>query len=71
MTIKEFIEKAIEGGWIVRASLTHLEILFDPLAWKAVGKVAGWDRHRTYENFIGMAVDLWDGKTTEEYIATL
>lgn len=66
MTIKEFIEKAIEGGWYrgytlsvaeingkiegvlldpdgdaMVAKTTH-EILLDPLAWQAVGKVEGW-----------------------------
>lgn len=73
MTIQQFIEKAIEGGWkfknvdtihiipqdritSVRDSIRILakfndgyqmyvseeEILLDPLAWKAVGKVEGW-----------------------------
>ncbi len=52
MTIKQFIEKAIEGGW--KREEKHLEetsygadfnysaILLDPLAWQAVGKVEGW-----------------------------
>lgn len=52
MTIKSFIEKAIEGGWrnprgyvdsqfiIDMDEVPH--ILLDPLAWKAVGKVDGW-----------------------------
>lgn len=55
---KQFIEKAIEGGWKPNYSLQgnlsnsvfaeYLElhfgyrILLDPLAWQAVGKVEGW-----------------------------
>lgn len=59
MTIKQFIEKAIEGGW---KTGNHYEfsdgtrydqsgILLDPEAWKAVGKVEGWkeDTHYTVE----------------------
>lgn len=58
MTIKEFIQKAIQGGWgnftteerekaeqMVSEPLremTAAEILLDPLAWQAVGKVEGW-----------------------------
>lgn len=65
MTIQQFIEKAIEGGWYpkerhwenislrtgdtkprsltktVTASITSYQILLDPEAWKAVGKVEG------------------------------
>jgi len=70
MKTKEFIEKAIEGGWRTnhRYALTFLkvgkknayftithtltgkvavpvpEILLDPLAWQAVGKVEGWKK---------------------------
>lgn len=73
MTIKEFIEKAIEGGWfpvgkgfntsyswhaeddyhtwvfdfdvddVERARMDRAEILLDPKAWQAVGKVEGWE----------------------------
>lgn len=57
MTIKEFIEKAIEGGlkselaYDVLADMErgifarhHAYCVFalDPLAWQAVGKVEGW-----------------------------
>ena len=67
MQIKQFIEKAIEGGWESKIShgkdfsvgldgeifYTNLnenrvrtfgvgEILLDPKAWEAVGKVEGW-----------------------------
>lgn len=65
MTIQQFIEKAIEGGWRpllahqvwyanwnnrslprqeARASYVLHEILLDPEAWKAVGKVEGWEK---------------------------
>lgn len=54
MTIKQFIEASIEGGWKAEnnawvadlngsATLIHrADILLDPLAWQAVGKVEGW-----------------------------
>lgn len=49
MTIKSFIEKAIEGGyWEYPPALDDLldgnfhKVLLDPEAWKAVGKVEGW-----------------------------
>lgn len=62
MTIKQFIEKSVEGGWIpqrpylvlqfekgaklyadtVLAQMLIQEIVLDPLAWQAVGKVEGW-----------------------------
>ena len=56
MKIKQFIEKAIEGGWKKNELLKHNQIgggyvfkmpaihaiLLDPLAWQAVGKVSGW-----------------------------
>lgn len=125
MTIKQFIEKAIEGGWVFRSSikvyrvtfdhpkyphsvtldsaevivstLVH-EILLDPLAWQAVGKVEGWGGRGDFWNekggrlvpgkprVVGMLhafcpewqfhmhrmIDaLAEGKTIEEFIATL
>lgn len=55
MTTKDFIEKAIEGGWKERFGDSRWSggnnetkvwnkeaILLNPLAWKAVGKVEGW-----------------------------
>lgn len=52
MTPKQFIEKAIEGGFRNNLELNDLrkeimskslaEIFLDPLAWQAVGKVEGW-----------------------------
>lgn len=71
MTVQEFVEKAIEGGWAERHfriiwkkpkveirldgkvtldegnsmgfTTTH-QILLDPEAWRAVGKVEGWEK---------------------------
>lgn len=58
MTTKEFIEKAIVGGWkqkpymnIVRGlhdnvfEIKDVALVFlDPKAWEAVGKVIGWSK---------------------------
>lgn len=42
--IQRFIEKAIEGGWkFDEHEDTVAAMLLDPEAWKAVGKVAGWN----------------------------
>ncbi len=52
MTIKQFIEKAIGGGWKPKASWFgdvpidssgYHTVLLNPEAWKAVGKVEGWN----------------------------
>lgn len=51
MTIIEFIQKAIEGGWkcpLVNAGSDFMYpldnfIFLDPLAWQAVGKTEGWN----------------------------
>jgi hypothetical protein len=57
MEIKDFIKKAIAGGWrsdfkpsflmSTNDFVAHFEkhkekVLLDPLAWQAVGKVEGW-----------------------------
>ena len=67
MTIKEFIEAAIEGGWKYKGKHQEIylceeqpeegegdtrlgirsniyAIVLDPEAWRAVGKVKGWDK---------------------------
>lgn len=76
MTIKQFIEAAIEGGWrkdknpileifpdpnlgpilLVRLQeqnyhiqMEIFELLLDPKAWEAVGKVKGWTERSLYE----------------------
>lgn len=119
MTKKEFIEKAIEGGWkqdekefctisfleengcngemcfvIDNTYSCHItgerkgktkhyqtsQIILDPKAWEAVGKVEGWQENRVRESKYEMAwqcemhqmIDaLIEGKTIEEYLETL
>ncbi len=57
MTIKQFIEKAIDGGWrknlvddvgkafILNYYMLNPKImLLDPKAWQAVGKTMGWEK---------------------------
>ncbi len=60
MTIKQFIEKAIEGGWEGLGTIEDFnntlkgydfeevininDYILDPLAWQAVGKVDGWGK---------------------------
>jgi hypothetical protein len=65
MTIQQFIEKAVEGGfhphYIERPEIKHMVyyghpypvyvILLDPLAWQAVGKVEEWDEHYLPEDW--------------------
>jgi len=72
MTIKQFIEKAIKGGYIgvnPSGKLGHWSgsetpnfeenikaVLLDPLAWKAVGKIEGWEekiKEYTWSNKAG------------------
>lgn len=100
MEIKQFIEKAIEGGlkavfeneeWVVSgylvcwydgASYPVAEILLDPLAWKAVGKVEGWSANYSYSStstkirgwgdYMHQMINaLAEGKTIEEYLKIL
>lgn len=63
MTIQQFIEKAVEGGWADKARLdwflklpeyAQCQIWLDPKAWQAVGKMKGWGREYYHED---------DGKT--------
>lgn len=48
MTIQQFIEKAIEGGYdgekvrMFGAAEWRYLVLLEPAAWEAVGRVAGW-----------------------------
>lgn len=70
----------------VRASYTHFEVLLDPLAWQAVGKVEGWDEGKRKEELYKKAPQLqwmWqfmmhrmidaliEGKSIEEFLETL
>lgn len=86
MTIEQFIEKAIQGGWkpehlsrdrtLMRMKAFQAAIL-DPSAWKAVGRVEGFPHNE------GMADQWWqsrmhrmidtlaEGKTIEQYLETL
>ena len=71
MKTKEFIEKAIEGGyrhknqnlsdW--RNDYNFFEIILEPKAWEAVGKVEGWEK--TYKNkkeWCQACLDGYDGE---------
>lgn len=118
MTIQQFIEKAIEGGWRESLEIDRIDfepkevhgnadfngdqivelyhadmlwttrtssILLDPDAWKAVGKVEGWNvpvfylgeyaHSKSLQNWLGamlgMVLALADGKTIEQYLETL
>ena len=109
MTIKQFIEKAIEGGYALQSTgmdlaakhtvqsfLANKEmfpdllplwivntILFDPLAWQAVGRVEGWDKIMPDDGYGGEFIEnchtkmhrmidfIYEGKTVEEYLGTL
>jgi len=82
MTIKDFINKAIEGGWMPDADTPEIyyegirtNALLDPLAWQAVGKVEGWEDRDTepnWQNKMHQMIDaLVEGKTLEEFIETL
>ncbi len=85
MTIKQFIQKAIEGGWEVKkaTALIKLElsvipevVLLDPLAWQAVGKVEEWNSAKTSQDpwdsqMIAMTQALIEGKTIDEFLKTL
>lgn len=82
--VKEFIEKAIQGGWHpTYRTLPHLskfatdkEVLLDPEAWKAVANVMNWCSEGTADATaewlaIQMMEQVFRGVTPEEYIKTL
>lgn len=74
MTIQQFIEKAKLGGYSEYADDIR-GMLLDSLAWKAVGKVEGWeangDRY-AWLYFMHRMIDaLADGKTISDFLATL
>lgn len=66
MTIEQFIEKAIKGGWIPidweleEMVLRSAEILLDLKAWQAVGKVEGW--YIPSENEVAGVLPEWKEK---------
>ena len=83
MTIKQFIEKAKQGGWDESSSwfdgvVIPQKMLLDTDAWRAVGKVERWgvgwyDRNIPgwhYEMLV-MIDALAEGKSIEDYIKTL
>lgn len=72
----------MEGGPCDKSPLRYVsdaEILLDPLAWQAVGKVEGWHRgsldeafHPTWKQNMHRMIDaLAEGKTIEDYLKTL
>lgn len=88
MSIKQFIEKAIKGGWEKKHCVLNRydhdelqtpmefsewynisQILLDPLAWKAVGKVQWWDKSST--NGCAMQCAWWPYKLKNENQLTL
>lgn len=99
MTIQQFIEKAVEGGWkpsnphlakvdaawiAAHYSMGNAEMFLDPEAWKAVGKVEGWETSgwkRTamaelFEfawlyNMHRMLDVLAEGRSVKQYLETL
>lgn len=81
MTIPNFIEKALEGGWepeflVKKGILGKLKlanaIFLDHLAWKAVGKVEGWNGlNEAEDKAMSMMWALFNGKTIEQYLETL
>jgi len=76
MTIKQFIEKAIEGGYdgypepfCIECgnyeAKTGGDLFLDPKAWEAVGKVEGWGGHNhplTGKIIAGQIVYCWECK---------
>ena len=86
MTTKEFIEKAIEGGWKIdkiinprgkhgvccSCAVNQFEkTILDPKAWEAVGKTEMYGIWQTKDKMHMMIDALIEGKSIEEYIATL
>jgi hypothetical protein len=84
MNQKEFIEKAIEGGYKGKTNIGYdcwfNDIILDPKAWEAVGKVEGWKGeieldeyeygHWT-ERMHEMIDHLIEGGTIDSYLKTL
>lgn len=74
-----------KGGWASLESMMNLvpieEIVLDPKAWEAVGRVEGWSQeelsiHNYFsfqwrENMHAMIDALIEGKSIEEYLETL
>lgn len=85
MTIKQFIEKAIGGGWDNQYHIDYyLEdrdrqstLFLKPEVWQAVGKVEGWDMNikglrPEWQIRMHKMIDfICEGKSLEDYIKTL
>lgn len=86
MTIQNFIERAIEGGWKHEEDapsevLYKWKVMMDVEAWQAVGKVENWNDRIVYEdersrvlwqhNMISLMQALIDGQSIEQYLETL
>lgn len=104
MTPKQFIEKAIEGGFMenpnwsfknedqgivikrskdgaITSIISIEQLLLNPLAWQAVGKVEGWKntsdymdtpKSKAYWYKMHDIIDaLCDGKSIEQFLETL
>ena len=85
MTTKEFIEKAIDGGFNIPGGADCYtkdeEYFLNPLAWQAVGKVEGWGSthdqdgylviHDWKRNMHRMIDALCEGKSVESFLSTL
>ena len=75
MTIPEFIDQAIEGGWKAPERFDLLnpaerqfllkegihEWVLDPTFWQAVGKVEGWDEETTSYKVAKREVETYRG----------
>lgn len=68
MTIKEFIETAEKGGFNISGCrdcyTADEQYLLNPEAWKAVGKVKGWDHLEMTMYDITQENDRWGYKAT-------
>jgi hypothetical protein len=69
MEIKEFIEKAKAGGYDYNGEIPPFhdmlcQILLDPEAWKAVGKVGGFKDEKYCASGAGCE---WDNQSNHEF----
>ena len=93
MTVIEFARKAYEGGWQpnwieakmnsdgfeATAQIHVHKMLLNPEAWKACGKVEGWEEHDSgleypvewINNMHKMVSALVEGKSIEEFLKNL
>lgn len=55
----------------VAVTISIHEILLDPEAWKAVGKVRGWDDDEIYSHFMGMFEMFWKKVSIAQYLESI